>query len=103
MAARIAIVGHRYRDFLVDDSNDSLTEWIEPDKRAAVRLTHRIRQRTIHGVVLILADLTHGVSVPIVTACRLMGVSLTACEKRSQTQIRSALHALVSTGKELPL
>lgn len=102
MIARIAIVGHRYHGLLVDDSNDSLTEWIEPDKRAAIRLAHRIRQRTIHGVVLILADLTHGVSVPIMTACRLMGVRLTACEKRSQTQLRSALDALVSAGKELP-
>ncbi len=103
MAARIAIVGRRYHGLLMEAASESLTEWIEPDKRAAIRLARRIRQRTIHGVVLILSDLTHGVSVPILTACRLMGVRLTACEKRSQTQIRSALDALVSVGKELPL
>jgi hypothetical protein len=65
-----------------------------------VRLVKRIRQRHIDGVVLIQADLSHGITVPILTACRLTGVRFTACEKRSQTQIKSALDVLESCRKE---
>jgi len=98
-AKRIAIVGHQYHGL---DTGKSI-EWVAPDKRAAIRLVRRIRQRSVDGVVLVHADLSHGISVPIVTACRLMGVGVTACEKRSQTQIKSALDVLVSSKeRQLP-
>jgi hypothetical protein len=98
-ATRIAIVGHRHHCLSTDNALDLSIEWVAPDKRAAIRLVRRIRQRNIDAVVLIQADLSHGISVPILTACRVTGISFTACEKCSQTQIRSALDALVSSNE----
>ena len=99
-ATRIAIVGHRYHGLFTDNSLDSSIEWVEPDKRDAVRLVQRIRHRHIDCVLLIQADLSHGISLPILTACRLTGATFTVCEKRSQTQIRSALDTLDTQRKE---
>ena len=86
----IAIVGRRYHGL----NTHELIEWIEPDNQDAIRLVHRIKQRFVRGVVLIHCDLAHRVSVPIMNACKLMGVSLAVCGKRSQTQIESALGAI---------
>jgi hypothetical protein len=97
-ARRIAI--HRYHGLCADAAPNSSIEWVVPDKRDAVRLAQRIRQRHVDGVVLVQADLSHGISGPILTACRLMGVTFTACEKRSQNQIRSALDAIECLRKE---
>ncbi len=105
-ANRIAIVGHQYHGLPTDNVLDSSIEWVAPDKQNAVRLVQWmrlvqwIRQLYIDGVVLIPADLSHGISAPILTACSVTGISFTACEKRSQTQIRPALDALGYCTKE---
>lgn len=96
--APIAIVGHRYHGL----ETTAVVEWIEPDNQDAIRLVRRIRQRSVRGVVLIHCDLTHGISMPIRDACKLMGVRLAVCGKRSQTQIKSALDEL-KLPKEEPL
>ena len=90
MATRIAVVGHRRRLSMPAD----VAEWIAPDGRDVVRLPQRIRQGRIDRVVLIEADVTHGVVAPIMEACRSAGVSLAYCDKCTKTQIKSALDAI---------
>ena len=65
MARRIAIVGHRYR-YCYDDKS---IEWIDAESMDAIRLVRRLRNGFVRGVVLVQADLTHGISQPILDVC----------------------------------
>ncbi len=58
MANRIAVVGHRHRHLY----DDKLVEWIDSDSTDAIRLVGRVRNRLVRGVILVQADLSHGIS-----------------------------------------
>lgn len=84
---RIVVVGYQRR--LLTEGN--AVEWIDPDGKGAVRLPRRIRQHRIGRVILVQADITHRVTIPILEACRSVGVPLTYCDKGTRTQIKLAL------------
>ena len=90
MSSRIAVVGHKYRHYY----DDKLVEWIDAESIDAIRLVGRVRNRFVRGVVLVRADLTHGISRPILDACRRYGIPCTMCEKGTPTRIKSALDTI---------
>lgn len=93
MERRIAVVG--YRRWLT--INEAAVEWIARDGRVVIRLPEGIRQHRIDRVVLVQADVSHCIVLPIVAACRSTGVALAFCGRPTQTQIRSTLDAFLVT------
>lgn len=95
MASRIAVVGCRHRHY----QNDKSVEWIDAEDRAAIRLARRLRNHFVQGVILVQADLTHGISRPILDACRRYEIAYTMCQKSTQTQLKSALRTVTQASE----
>jgi hypothetical protein len=82
---------------------DSNVEWVALEGRDVVRLVARIKDGGVKAVVLALPGLGHGLSVPIISACRQRNVPYVLCKRSSRTQVKSAINTGTSgSGKAKP-
>lgn len=66
--------------------------YVEP--RDHHRLVQRIRRRSVHGVVIVVADVAHYESEPVIAACRSSGVPVSRCQRPTRTQLRRSVEEI---------